>query len=239
MSKAVHRLVLIAILLLVSAGLTAPASAQPARAVAVADLGPASSVTSTGVAAQVGGQIWTATSGVSPVKVGAFDPTTGRVERTIDLPTGAGVWAMAQVGADLYVGTYTPGDLYKINTDTGALTKVANFGSFIWSLAAAPDGTILAGTYPDAGVHSYDPATGTTRSYGTVAPGEQYVRSIAVDDRTIYAGIGSHAKLITVDRASGATASILPAAYAIAPSSPPSPCTAIDSPPACRRPARC
>ncbi len=214
MSKVVRRLTILGALLLALAGIAVPASAQPPAVVAVADLGPASSVTSTGVAAQIGSLIWTATSGVSPVKVGAFDPATGRVERTIDLPTGAGVWAMAQVGTDLYVGTYTPGDLYQINTETGTLTKVANFGSFIWSLAAAPDGTIVAGTYPDAGVHSYDPATGTTRSYGTVAPGEQYVRSIAVDDRTIYAGIGSHAKLITVDRASGATASVLPAAYA-------------------------
>jgi hypothetical protein len=207
------RSAIIAALLLAIAGLPLPASAETPRPV-VTDLGPASSVTSTGVAEQIGELIWTATSGVSPVKVGAFSPASGRVERTIDLPTGAGVWAMAHVGTDLYVGTYTPGDLYKINTETGTLTKVANFGSFIWSLAAAPDGTIVAGTYPDAGVHTYDPATGTTRSYGTVAPGEQYVRSIAVDDETIYAGIGSHAKLITVDRATGATANVLPAAYA-------------------------
>jgi hypothetical protein len=213
MSNVVGRRALLVGLPLAMTGLSvAPAGAQPGPI--VTDLGPASSVTSTGVAEQVGELIWTATSGVSPVRVGAFDPASGLVERTIDLPTGAGVWAMAHVGTDLYVGTYTPGDLYKISTDTGALTKVANFGSFIWSLAAAPDGLIVAGTYPDAGVHSYDPATGATRSYGTVAPGEQYVRSVAVDERTIYAGIGSHAKLITVDRDSGVTADILPAAYA-------------------------
>ncbi|MFC7620994.1 hypothetical protein [Microlunatus sp. GCM10028923] len=215
MSGIARRLALLASLLLALTGLAAvPAVAEPAAGPVVTDLGPASSVTSTGVAEQVGDLIWTATSGVSPVRVGAFDPASGQVERTVDLPSGAGVWAMAHVGTDLYVGTYTPGDLYKINTDTGALSKVANFGSFIWSLAASPDGLIVAGTYPDAGVHSYDPATGTTRSYGTVAPGEQYVRSIAVDEQTIYAGIGSHAKLITVDRASGATANILPAGYA-------------------------
>lgn len=215
MSNVVRRVALLASLVLALTGLAVSAAvAEPAASPVVTDLGPASSVTSTGVAEQVGDLIWTATSGVSPVRVGAFDPASGRVERTVDLPTGAGVWAMAHVGTDLYIGTYTPGDLYKINTDTGALAKVANFGSFIWSLAASPDGVIVAGTYPDAGVHSYDPATGATRSYGTVAPGEQYVRSIAVDERTIYAGIGSHAKLVTVDRASGATANVLPAGYA-------------------------
>lgn len=181
---------------------------------AVADLGPASSVTSTNAAEQIGTQIWTAASGVSPVKIGAFDVASQQVERTIDLPTGTGVWAMAHVGTDLYVGTYEPGDLYRIDTLTGDLEKVANFGSFIWSLAASPDGTVFAGTYPDAGVHSYNPQTGETRSYGTVASGEMYVRSIAVDEHTIYAGIGSRAQLITVDRESGETANVLPAEFA-------------------------
>lgn len=189
------------------------AAAGPAGP-AVTDLGPASSVTSTNAAEQIGSEIWTATSGVSPVRIGAFDVGTRQVERTIDLPSGTGVWAMAHIGTDLYVGTYEPGDLYRIDTLTGGLTKVASFGSFIWSLAASPDGTIVAGTYPDAGVHSYNPATGETRSYGTVAPGEMYVRSIAVDEHTIYAGIGSRAQLITVDRESGETANVLPAEFA-------------------------
>jgi hypothetical protein len=189
-------------------------TAGKSSGLSVTDLGPASSVTSTNVAEQVGSDIWTATSGVSPVKIGAFNPTSGQVERTIDLPSGNGVWAMAHVGTDLYVATYEPGDLYRIDTLTSELTKVANFGSFIWSLAASPDGIIVAGTYPDAGVHSYTPETGEARSYGTVAPGEMYVRSIAVDEDTIYAGIGSHAQLITVDRESGDTTNVLPETFA-------------------------
>lgn len=180
----------------------------------VTDLGPASEVTSTSVAHQIGDRIWTATSGVSPVQVGAYDPATERIEQKVALPGGAGAWAMANVGTDLYVGTYTPGDLYKIDTQTMAVTRVANFGSFIWALTASPDGKIYAGTYPDAGVHEYDPATGDTRSFGTVAPGEQYVRSIAANESTVFAGIGSHAHLVAVDRATGATTDVLPEAYA-------------------------
>lgn len=180
----------------------------------VTSLGPASAVTSTSVAEQVGDRIWTITSGVSPVQVGAFDPVSRTVDRKLSLPTGAGAWAMTHIGTDLYVGLYTPGDVYRIDTTTGTATKVTQFGSFIWSIAATPDGKIVAGTYPDGAVHEYDPATGTTKSYGAAVAGEQYVRSIAADATTIYAGVGTKAHLIAIDRATGARHDVLPAAYA-------------------------
>ncbi|MGZ0153340.1 outer membrane protein assembly factor BamB family protein [Kribbella sp. WER1] len=192
---------------------SAPAHAT-LPAPAVTDLGPASAVTSTSVAEQVGDRIWTITSGVSPVQVGSFDPATRTVDRKLSLPTGAGAWAMTHLGTDLYIGLYTPGDVYKVDTTTGTATKVAQFGSFIWSIAATPDGRIVAGTYPDGAVHEYDPATGATRSYGAAAAGEQYVRSIAADATTIYAGVGTKAHLIAIDRATGARREILPAKYA-------------------------
>ncbi len=194
--------------------LAGPASAASPPEPTVDSLGPASAVTSTSVAERIGDHVWTATSGVSPVQVGAFNLQTRTVDRKIALPTGAGAWAMAHLGTDLYIGLYTPGDLYKIDTTTGTLTKVAQFGSFIWAIAATPDGKIVAGTYPDGGVHEYDPATGATRAYGAAVPGEQYVRSIAADANTIYAGVGTKAHLIAIDRASGERRDVLPAAYA-------------------------
>lgn len=196
--------------------LTVPAHAVPAgpETPTITSLGPASSVTSTSVAEQVGDRIWTVTSGVSPVQVGAFDPVGKTVDRKLSLPTGAGAWAMTHLGTDLYVGLYTPGDVYRIDTSAGTATKVAQFGSFIWSIAATPDGKIVAGTYPDGAVHEYDPATGTTRSYGAAVAGEQYVRSIAADATTIYAGVGTKAHLIAIDRATGEHREILPAKYA-------------------------
>lgn len=191
-----------------------PASDSAGAVATVEDLGPASEVTYTGVAEQVGDHIWTATSGVSPVVVGAYDVTTHLIDRKVSLPSGAGAWAMTHIGTDLYIGLYSPGDLYRIDTITGTLTKVANFGSFIWAITATPDGTIVAGTYPDAGVFEYDPATGVTRSYGTVVAGEMYVRSIAADQDTIYAGVGTKAHLVAIDRATGAKTELLPAKYA-------------------------
>ncbi|HEY3504671.1 MAG TPA: PQQ-binding-like beta-propeller repeat protein [Actinocatenispora sp.] len=213
------RLILAAMLaaVLVPAGAAAAAPARPAPGIAstptVRDLGPASEVTSTGVAEPVGDLLWTATSGVSPVRVGGYDATTHEVTDQVSLPTGDGVWAMTHIGTDLYIGTYTPGDLYRLDTTTGTLTKVANFGSFIWSLAASPDGKIFGGTYPDGAVREYDPATGATTDLGTVVAGEQYVRSIAADATTVYAGVGSHAHLVAIDRATGTKTEILPAAY--------------------------
>ncbi|MEI8409836.1 MULTISPECIES: outer membrane protein assembly factor BamB family protein [unclassified Kribbella] len=189
-------------------------SAAAASAVTVDSLGPASAVTSTSVAEQVGDRIWTVTSGVSPIQVGAFDPVTRTVDRKLTLPTGAGAWAMTHVGTELYVGLYTPGDLYRIDTVSGSATKVARFGSFIWSIAATPDGKIVAGTYPDGAVHEYDPASGATKTYGAAVAGEQYVRSIAADATTIYAGVGTKAHLIAIDRATGERRDVLPAAYA-------------------------
>ncbi|TDW77533.1 putative pyrroloquinoline-quinone binding quinoprotein [Kribbella pratensis] len=180
----------------------------------VTNLGPASAVTSTSVAEQVGDRIWTITSGVSPVQVGAFDPVSKTVDRKFSLPTGAGAWAMTHLGTDLYIGLYTPGDVYRVDTTTGAATKVTQFGSFIWSIAATPDGKIVAGTYPDGAVHEYDPATGATKSYGAAVAGEQYVRSIAADATTIYAGVGTKAHLIAIDRATGERRDVLPAKYA-------------------------
>lgn len=180
----------------------------------VTSLGPASAVTSTSVAEQVGDRIWTITSGVSPVQVGAFDPVGKTVDRKFSLPTGAGAWAMTHIGTDLYIGLYTPGDVYKVDTTTGTATKVAQFGSFVWSIAATPDGKIVAGTYPDGAVHEYDPATGATKSYGAAIAGEQYVRSIAADATTIYAGVGTKAHLIAIDRVTGERRDVLPAKYA-------------------------
>jgi hypothetical protein len=188
-----------------------PATGGP---VTVTDLGPASEVTSTGVAERIGDRIYTATSGVSPVQVGAFDLETHVIEEKYSLPTGAGVWAMAHVGTDLYVGTYTPGHLYRIDTVTGTVRQVADFGDFIWAIAASPDGRIFAGTYPDAGVHEYDPASGETKSYGSAVAGEQYVRSIAASETTVYAGVGASAHLIAIDRGTGAKVDVLPEEYA-------------------------
>lgn len=179
----------------------------------VVDHGPASMVTATRAAEQVGDRLYTTTNGVSPVVVGAYDPSTERVEQTYELPTGKGAWGMAHLGTDLYVGVYGPGDLYRIDTETGEVDRVARFGQWIWDLTVSPDGTLFAGTYPDAEVYEYDPATGQSRNLGVAAPGESYVRSIVADEDTVYAGIGAHAGLVAIDRETGARRDVIPERY--------------------------
>jgi hypothetical protein len=182
----------------------------------VTDLGPASEVTSVNGAELVDGTIYTATGGVSPVVVGGYDLAAQRVTKRYELPTGGGAWATTAVGTDLYVGTYEPGDLYRVDTTGTTVTKVADVSPdrYIWALDTAPDGVVYGGTYPGGRVFSYDPATGTQRDYGVAVAGEQYVRSIAVDKTTIYAGVGSHAHLIAIDRVTGAKREILPPEFA-------------------------
>ncbi|MFD2082466.1 Outer membrane protein assembly factor BamB, contains PQQ-like beta-propeller repeat [Actinopolymorpha cephalotaxi] len=201
-----------------------PAGARPAHASAAApqvaptitDLGPASEVTVLNGSEPIGDRIYVNTGGVSPTVVGAYDPAQKRVTQRYTLPTGQGAWATTAVGADLYVGTYAPGDLYRVDTTGTSVTKVADVrpDDFIWALDTSPDGKVYGGTYPRGRVFEYDPATGAKRDYGTAVPGEQYVRSIAVDDTTIYAGVGAHAHLMAIDRVTGAGRDILPPEFA-------------------------
>ncbi|MFI7489917.1 hypothetical protein ACIBXA_16220 [Micromonospora echinaurantiaca] len=228
MEVVLRRTALTAALALVAAALAVPAGTAQAEAPATAaqaeasppgtvtDLGPASEVTSVNGSELIDGTIYTATGGVSPIVVGGYDLAEQRVDKRYELPTGGGAWATAAVGTDLYVGTYEPGDLYRIDTTGTAVTKVADVSPdrYIWALATAPDGVLYGGTYPNGRVFSYDPATGATRDYGVAVPGEQYVRSIAVDATTIYAGVGAHAHLIAIDRVTGAKREILPPEFA-------------------------
>ncbi|WP_020575418.1 hypothetical protein [Actinopolymorpha alba] len=191
-------------------------AADPEPSATVTDLGPASSVTSLNGSEAIGDKIFVNTGGVSPTVVGAYDPGQERVTQRYTLPTGEGAWATTAVGTDLYVGTYAPGDLYKVDTTSTSVTKVSDAlpDNFIWALDSSPDGKVYGGTYPRGLVFEYDPATGARRNYGSAVPGEQYVRSIAVDDTTIYAGVGAHAHLIAIDRATGAKKEILPPEFA-------------------------
>lgn len=182
----------------------------------VTDLGPASSVTVLNASEAIGDTIFLNNGGVSPIVVGAYAPDQERVTRHYTLPTGQGAWATAAVGTDLYVGTYCPADLYRVDTCGRSVTKVAEVSpdTFIWAMATSPDGKVYGGTYPRGRVFEYDPATGATRDYGPAVPGEQYVRSIAVDDTTIYAGVGTRAHLVALDRVTGHKRDILPAEFA-------------------------
>ncbi|WP_336205663.1 hypothetical protein [Nonomuraea sp. LPB2021202275-12-8] len=179
------------------------------------DLGPASVASPLGNAEFVGGILYAGSRGLSPNVVGAYDLAKDSVTAHFDIPTGIGVWAMCKTGTDVYVGTHSKSDLYKLDTLTGTVTKVASYPDhFIWTLAASPDGKIYLGTSEPGKVKEYDPATGASRDLGEAAPGEAYVRSIQADDTHVYAGVGANAHLIAIDRATGEKKELLPAALA-------------------------
>ncbi|WP_298327864.1 hypothetical protein [Haloactinopolyspora sp.] len=193
------------------------AAQAPARAAepVVTDLGTAAEAMSFGNGIRIGAEIWFATRQVSPTKVAAYDLDAGAVTKTAVIPGGEGVWGADAVGTDLYVSTYSPALLYKIDTLTMDVTEVLALGQTVgWTVKAGPDGSVFVGTYPDALLWEYDPATGTSTDHGRMHDAETYVRDIAVTETTVYCGIGAHAHLVAYDRASAARTDLLPAELA-------------------------
>jgi outer membrane protein assembly factor BamB len=187
-----------------------PAHATPSEGT-LTGLGPASVASPLGNAEFVDGVLYAGSRGLSPNVVGAYDLAKDAVTAHFEIPTGIGVWAMCRVGTDVYVGTHSTSDLYKLDTVAGTVTKVASYPDhFIWTLAASPDGKVYLGTSEPGKVKEYDPATGTSRDLGEAAPGEAYVRGIQADDRYVYAGVGANAHLVAIDRATGERRELLP-----------------------------
>ncbi|WP_202638200.1 hypothetical protein [Bailinhaonella thermotolerans] len=124
-----------------------------------------------------------------------------------------GIWAMCVVGTDVYAGTHSRSDLYRIDTVAGTVTRVAQYPDhFIWTMAASPDGKVYLGCSEPGRVWEYDPATGRSRDLGQPAPGEAYVRAIQADDAYVYCGVGANAHLVAIDRRTGEKKDLLPAA---------------------------
>lgn len=197
------------------------ASGQSACAPGQADhgvlerIGPASLAAPLVTAELVDGTAYVVTRGLQPALLGAFDLETRSVDTYYEIPTGSGAWGSTSIndGADVYVGTYGVADLYRFQTDSGQISRVAEFedDDFIWDVDAhAGDQMIYAGTYPTGRVIEYDQSADEVRSLGPANPEEDYVRSIAVTADTVYAGVGSHADLVAIDRKTDEKEQILP-----------------------------
>ncbi|MEV4217766.1 PQQ-binding-like beta-propeller repeat protein [Nonomuraea sp. NPDC049725] len=190
------------------------ASAAPSRCgyPAVTTYGPASVTAAIVGAAVHEGRAYVVSRGPKPPVIAEIDLATRKVVRSATLPDGPadgepeGGWAVAVSGGKVYVGTYPVPDLYSFDIATGEVAHLHSFGKvggFVWSLAAAPDGTLYAGTSSDGRVWEYVPGTGAVRRYGVLAQGEHYVRAVAADDRYVYAGLLEKKLLVRVDRVSG------------------------------------
>lgn len=197
-----------------AAGTTAQAAATPScQPSGVEVLAPASVVSPVVGAVAVGSRAYLVSRGLSPATVGIYDIDLERVVDNIELPTGDGGWGTTVAGGAIYVGTYgVTADVHRLDPATGQVTQVARMegDTFVWDLATTPDGQVVGGSSPTGRVFAYDPGSGTVRDYGVAFPGEMYVRSVAVNDTTIYAGTGSHAHLVAIDRQTGERRDLLP-----------------------------
>lgn len=178
-------------------------------------IGPASLAVPIVTAELIDGSVYVVTRGLQPALLGEFDLETRTVDSHYELPTGSGAWGSTSIngGADLYVGTYGVADLYRFQTGSIQLSRVARFDdeSFVMDIDAhAGDQQVYAGTYPTANIYEYDQSTDEVRSLGTANPEEAYVRSVAVTADTVFAGVGSHADLVAIDRESGEKRHVLP-----------------------------
>ncbi|MGN9782680.1 outer membrane protein assembly factor BamB family protein [Nonomuraea sp. ZG12] len=211
------RSLLIVLTLLLPALVTAPAAQAAAptdcAGPAVRTYGPASVTAAIVGAAVHDGRAYVVSRGPKPPVLAELDLATRKVIRSVTLPDGPaegepeGGWAIVVSGGKVYVGTYPVPDLYSFDIATGEVEHLHSFGKnggFVWSLAAAPDGTLYAGTSPDGRVWEYVPSTGAVRRFDVLVQGEHYVRAVAADAGYVYAGLLEKNRLMRVDRVSGA-----------------------------------
>lgn len=177
------------------------------------NLGPAVSGVGFANGAMIGRTLWLGASRMSPARVVGYDFDQAKVVASITLPGVAGVWGLEALGTDLYVGTYTPGRLLRIDTLTQQIVDTVDVGEeVVWNVKASPDGQVFLGTYPNAELWQYDPVSRTSSNLGSMSE-ETYIRDLDANETTVYCGIGASPQLIAYDRASATKTNIMPAEF--------------------------
>lgn len=138
-------------------------------------------------------KLYTVISG-SPARFELLDVESGNVE--VNLPaaginTGWGVTvgrdgAIYFTGGGAHLWRYRPGATGL--DDLGRATPKASTG---WDLETGPDGRIWGVSYPGSELWSFDPTTKAFANIGTLSTAHDYARSVAVDSRYAYVGLGS------------------------------------------------
>jgi hypothetical protein len=137
---------------------------------------------------------------------------------TAAAPTVGGWAATTATDGSVYLGTYPNSKLYRHVPGQAGVTDLgrAEGGySFIWDLEAGANGKVYGGSYNDGRYFKYEKDTFTTIGSAPIAPGAEYVRSIAHDPaaNATYLGTGTNAGLTRFDNVTGAKDNLLPAAY--------------------------
>ena len=141
----------------------------------------------------------------------AIDTLTGAVVFQQRVSEGVDAWAIAVSGRTV---VFTVNDarahLYSWTPGQSAITSLgAPFGDeSVWSMTAAPDGTVYAGSFPSGRLWKVDHVAGRATAIAVPNPGEAYLRALTADDRYVYAGSLGSGKLARVDRATNAVSAI-------------------------------
>jgi hypothetical protein len=158
----------------------------------------------------IGRELWLAASLMEPLNVVCYDFDQQRVTKVVEVPGVVGLWGVDHIGTDLYVGSFTPGKIFRIDTVAATVVDEVPLGEeVVWNVKASPDGQVFAGTYPSAELWQYDPSTGSATNHGRMSD-ETYVRDLAVNETTVYCGIGAQPALIAFDRATGEKTDVFP-----------------------------
>jgi sugar lactone lactonase YvrE len=127
----------------------------------------------------------------------ALDAATGEKRFSMQVAGASIVWAMtSSPNGSVYFASSENGRLFRYSPDERTITELgANpSGSFVWAIDASPDGRWLYGAvYPKGRMFEYDTQTGTFKDLGAMMEGKEYVRGLGVDDRYVYAGLGTYA----------------------------------------------
>jgi streptogramin lyase len=102
----------------------------------------------------------------------------------------------------------TPAGLFRFHPDTFELEHLADRVAgerVLYSGTFAADGKVYFGTYPNAKVVSFDPATDTVHDYGSMTDDAAYVFSVGAVGDKVWAGTGPVPHLYEIDPATGDT----------------------------------
>ncbi|GIP39854.1 hypothetical protein J31TS4_31340 [Paenibacillus sp. J31TS4] len=147
--------------------------------------------------------MYTTASG-KPAIFQVIDLASKEVLRKFPLTGSESSWThMTMPDGTVYIGGN--GTLYSYSPVTKQVTTLGGIGeSVVYGLSHDEQGRVYFGSYPNAKVGRYDPATRQMKDYGNVAPGDNYSRGTAYLNGYVYAGIGIKGSLSKINVETGA-----------------------------------
>ncbi|WP_409341999.1 cohesin domain-containing protein [Paenibacillus sp. MBLB4367] len=150
--------------------------------------------------------LYTALAG-EPAQFNVINLDTYAVLRAIPMPQGKDSWSLvvSPDGGSVYISS-SGGRLYRYSAATKEIEPLGIIRAgetAIYGLVTDEAGNVYGGTYPNALVWKYDPATGKFSDYGRMSETNSYVRSLAYHNGSLYAGLGTAGAIVKLNPATG------------------------------------